>query len=90
MTCPACRGSEMEPGKTDLAYLVAGEPVVLLNVPALICANCGEVILPADSHRAIERLVLSKSATRTVPARVYYLAAEHDLAEAVSGVTASS
>ena len=42
MTCVACRQGETRPGKTTVVLQRDGATVVINDVPALVCKNCGE------------------------------------------------
>ena len=57
MKCPLCKGS-MSEGKTNLPYdLTEGNVVVILNVPALVCDQCGDDFVEIDIARKVEKLV---------------------------------
>ncbi len=56
MKCPLCRG-EMKEGKTSLPYEVGEKLIVLRNVPALICEQCGEVFIKMEVAKEAERLL---------------------------------
>ena len=42
MKCVVCRQSETEPGTTTVTLERGGLTLVVKNVPAQICPNCGE------------------------------------------------
>ena len=57
MKCPLCKGM-MSAGKTNLPYdLKEGNVVVIINVPALVCEQCGEDFVEIDVARKIEKLL---------------------------------
>ena len=42
MTCVVCRQGETRPGKTTVVLQRDGATVVINDVPARVCENCGE------------------------------------------------
>ena len=42
MKCVVCRQGETRPGKTTLVLQRGGATVVINDVPARVCENCGE------------------------------------------------
>lgn len=42
MICVVCRQSDTRPDKTTVVLLRNGATVVINDVPARVCANCGE------------------------------------------------
>lgn len=57
MKCPLCKGS-MKPGKTNLPYsLDKGNVVVVINVPALVCEQCGDDFVEIDIVRRVEKIM---------------------------------
>jgi YgiT-type zinc finger domain-containing protein len=57
MRCPLCKG-EMKEGKTILPYELGKEQViVLLDVPALICEQCGDEFVDINVTRNIEKIL---------------------------------
>ena len=57
MLCPLCKG-DMSPGKTILPFeLNNGKVIVVLNVPARICDQCGEEYVDMDVTRKVEQLL---------------------------------
>jgi len=57
MKCPLCKGS-MSAGKTNLPYeLKKGNVVVIINVPALVCEQCGDDFVEIDIARKVEKLL---------------------------------
>lgn len=57
MKCPLCKG-EMTAGTTILPYDFGdGRVVVVLNVPALICEQCGEEFVELAVTRNVERII---------------------------------
>ena len=57
MKCPACKAI-MENGKTNLPYELDDERfIVVKDVPALICPQCGETYIEAPVLRVVEKLI---------------------------------
>ncbi len=53
MNCPSCKTGQLSPGKATVTLERAGAIVVLKNVPANICDNCGEYYLSADVTKSV-------------------------------------
>jgi YgiT-type zinc finger domain-containing protein len=71
--CPDC-GDDMEPGTTTYCDTVADAAVIIENIPALICGQCGYEGWAIDIAAEIERLVRDQPPpTRTVTVPVYEL-----------------
>jgi len=59
MKCPLCKG-HMSEGKTIMPYELGNERViVILDVPALVCDQCGDVFVEISVVKNIE-LILDK------------------------------
>jgi len=57
MACPLCKGN-MEPGTTILPFdMKNGRVIVVLNVPARICEQCGEEYVDMEVVRNVEALL---------------------------------
>ncbi|MBI5787719.1 MAG: type II toxin-antitoxin system MqsA family antitoxin [Candidatus Schekmanbacteria bacterium] len=57
MKCPSCRG-KMERGVTTLPYeLNRDKLIVVRDVPALVCVQCGEVFIEALILKQVEGLL---------------------------------
>ncbi|RKY66098.1 MAG: type II toxin-antitoxin system MqsA family antitoxin [Candidatus Latescibacterota bacterium] len=57
MKCALCKG-EMVKGKTNLPYEVGeGNILVVRDVPAWVCRQCGESFVEIEVSRTVERLV---------------------------------
>ena len=54
--CALCKGI-MEERTVSLDLRVDGQLVVIENVPALVCADCGEKVVAPEVGRKIEKLV---------------------------------
>lgn len=57
MNCPLCKG-KMEQGTTILPFdMKNGRVIVVLNVPARICEQCGEEYVDMEVVKNIEALL---------------------------------
>jgi len=57
MNCPYCK-SELKEGKTALTFQMGeGRIIVVKDVPALICEQCGEESINLENSKVVERLV---------------------------------
>ena len=57
MKCPLCKGS-MKPGKTNLPFNLEGNNVVVvINVPALVCDQCGDDFVEIEIVRTVEKIL---------------------------------
>ena len=54
--CSCCNG-KLKQGKTDFVVNVGNDLVVIRNVPALICAQCGEKYFSAEVSRKIDAVM---------------------------------
>jgi YgiT-type zinc finger domain-containing protein len=71
--CPQCAG-DMEPGTTTYCTTIDEGVVVIENVPALICDQCGYEGFALDVSVEMQRLVQERPApSRTIAALVYEL-----------------
>jgi len=53
MTCLLCKHGETHPGKATVTLQRGETTVILKNVPADVCENCGEYYLSADTTREV-------------------------------------
>ena len=85
MKCPYCLGTSFGRGRFDLAQVVNLQPVLVRNVPAHKCKQCGYLqVTAATMKRVEERLGLGLPDT-VVPTSVYDL--QRSVRPAVSGGT---
>ena len=62
MKCPLCKGKMAKGKKTNLPYEFDGEKIIVVkNVPALVCDQCGEAFVKIDILRRVEK-ILAKAA----------------------------
>ena len=59
MKCPVC-GGVMEEGKTSLTLERSVDTIIVIkNVPAMICKQCGENFIDSSASKHVEKMVLS-------------------------------
>ena len=57
MKCPLCAG-DMEKGTTTLTFNKAPEEtIVVRNVPAEVCAQCGEAFIDFQTTQKVEKVI---------------------------------
>ncbi len=57
MKCPSCRGG-MDKGTTTLPYELGRDKLIVVrDVPALVCAQCGEVFIESPILKKVESLL---------------------------------
>ncbi|WP_397548006.1 type II toxin-antitoxin system MqsA family antitoxin [Rhodothermus marinus] len=56
MKCVICKTGQTQSGKTTVTLEQNGAVLVVREVPAEVCQNCGEVYLPEEVARALARL----------------------------------
>ena len=57
MRCIVCKHGETEPGRVTLSVERQGAVVVIRDVPAEVCATCGEEYLSAPVMKELEAAV---------------------------------
>jgi YgiT-type zinc finger domain-containing protein len=58
MRCPLCKGEMAKGRKTNLPYELSDESVIIVkNVPAIICSQCGNVFIEADILSKVEKIL---------------------------------
>ncbi len=70
--CALCKGI-MEERTISLDLRIDGKLVVIENVPALVCSNCGETVVTPEIGKKIEKLVRqagTKTKVKTIPVPV--------------------
>ena len=55
-TCPLC-GGDREPGTTLFSVDLGHGVVVVRNVPASVCRQCGEALIGAETAKELEVIV---------------------------------
>jgi YgiT-type zinc finger domain-containing protein len=59
MKCPLCK-SGMKPSFTSLPYEIGDDRIVVIrNVPAIVCRQCGEFFIEIPIVRIVEKIVSS-------------------------------
>jgi YgiT-type zinc finger domain-containing protein len=77
MTCIICRHGETQPGTTTVTFHEASRTMVVNEVPAEVCENCGEAYVAEDA--TLQLLAIAADARRSaavVLVRDYASAAE--------------
>lgn len=54
--CPLC-GGEMHDGNTALPFLIGDKIIVIKDVPAEICSDCGEAYMKSSVVGKVENLL---------------------------------
>ena len=62
MTCVICRVGEMHAGRVNVTLERGSTTVLLRDVPAEVCDNCGEYYLSEETTRRV--LALAEDAVR--------------------------
>ena len=74
VSCPVCRGS-LEERLITYVQEYKGRVIIIENVPAQVCGQCGEKLLRPDTVEQIQKLVWESPApTRKTEVPVYDLA----------------
>jgi YgiT-type zinc finger domain-containing protein len=53
MTCVVCKNGQTRPGRTTVTLEKNGAALVVRNVPAEICENCGEAYVSAEVTQSL-------------------------------------
>ena len=53
MTCVICKQGQTQPGKTTVTLERGGMTIVFKDVPAAVCANCGEAYVEDKTSSAL-------------------------------------
>jgi YgiT-type zinc finger domain-containing protein len=62
MQCVICKNGETRPGKTTITLERGGMTLVIKDIPAQVCDNCGEAYL--SEHITAQLLDLAESASQ--------------------------
>lgn len=57
MTCVICKGGEAKPGRTTLTVERGALTLVIKDIPARVCGNCGEAYFDEATTAQIEVIV---------------------------------
>lgn len=57
MTCVICKGGEVKPGRTTLTVERGALTLVIKDIPARVCGNCGEAYFDEATTAQIEVIV---------------------------------
>ncbi|TAL70185.1 MAG: YgiT-type zinc finger protein [Bacteroidetes bacterium] len=70
--CLICGSKHFTEQKVNKVYEIDGSPVIVQNIPAHVCNNCGEKYFEGETHDKIMKMVYSNEiATETVEAKSY-------------------
>jgi YgiT-type zinc finger domain-containing protein len=69
--CPVCEGNKIE-GKTTYTVELGYGVVVVRNVPAKVCAQCGEEWIESSVARSLENIVLNAKSNHSLVEVVAY------------------
>ena len=75
MKGPYCLGTSFTRGRYDLAQIVRQQPIMIRNVPARKCKQCGYLVISATAQKEVERILGTRLPDTQVPANVYDLLA---------------
>ena len=76
MKCPYCLGTSFSRGRYELAQVVNLQPVLIQNVPAQKCRQCGYLQVSATTLKRIEKILDAGLPDTHVPTAVYDLASQ--------------
>ncbi|RLE38585.1 hypothetical protein DRJ23_04595 [Candidatus Acetothermia bacterium] len=77
MKCAICKHGETRPGKTTVTLERNGMTLVIRNVPAEVCENCGEAYVDeATARELLHRAEAAAQAGVMVDIREYAVIAE--------------
>jgi len=72
MKCPSCKGA-MVSGKTNLPYEFGEDQLVVIkDVPALVCNQCGEVFIEIAEVRTVEEILRKAERDRVILGFIKY------------------
>lgn len=66
MTCPLCRNGELQPGTADKVLTLGDATLVIKDVPATICDNCGERYFATEITQALLNIAREAAAAGVV------------------------
>ena len=73
MKCPQCHSSVFDEGIHELSQVLDHRPVLLKNVRALQCRQCGYLVISAEVRRQIE-CAMDQTPSEVVSVPVFDLA----------------
>lgn len=73
MKCPYCLGTAFQRGRFDLAQVVSLQPVLVRNVPAFRCKQCGYLQVSSGTMKKIEKRLGVGLPDTVVPTSVFDL-----------------
>ena len=60
MNCPICKHGNMAAGRTSLIMEKEGATLVIKQVPAEVCDNCGEAFVDEEVGRKVHKIAESE------------------------------
>ena len=73
MQCPYCLGTSFQRGRFDLAQVVNLQPVLVRNVPAFRCKQCGYLQVSGATMKKVEKRLGIGLPDTVVPTSVFDL-----------------
>ena len=73
MKCPECLGTSFSKGHFDVAQVVKRQPVLIRNVPASKCNQCGYLVITSATAKRMQRALHDRRPDTYVPTEVYDL-----------------
>ena len=55
--CHVCGNNEYRDERVDELFQIVGHPVLVQNIPAHVCARCGEAVFSRQTTEQIRRMV---------------------------------
>ncbi len=71
MNCSVCRNGDTQPGTTTVTFHRDGRTLVVNEVPAEVCENCGEAYVAEDVTAELLRMAEARQAQAIVLVRDY-------------------
>ena len=88
MVCPECTGTTFVEGAYNIAQMFRDRPIMVRNVPAKRCEQCGYLIITAETAGQIERVLTRQAVVDVIATDVYDLATPRGKSNAIVGRSA--
>lgn len=70
--CHVCGAKEAKEKYIDMMFQIDGRPVLVENIPAMVCTRCGEEIFSRETTESIRRMVQGEGKpVKSIPMDVY-------------------